>query len=413
MKPDKKPDHWRHSYLRLHPKAALKNLEQPYVYHAAHDELYEIDQRALDFLSQCNGTRTGKVLTDEREFVRYCIEEGILEAMDAPDPVDVVVDRGGDPSLRYLELHLLHKCNLRCRHCYLGALPPAEMALEDAVDIVRQFSEGGGLRLLISGGEPLLYRDLKPFLMQTDGLNIRRVLFSNGTLVNDKNIGWLDVDEIQFSLDGWVLGHEVLRGEGTFAPLMAGIRTARAAGIPISFSTMVHRGNLDEFDRMQAFIQESGAVEWGIDMMAVTGSLSQSPDLAVPWETASPFLAYAYGGGYHGSSDGYACGRHLMAVMPNGQAVKCGFYRDQPLGDARSSLNECWLKMPHIPLDRLECRDCPVLNECRGGCRFRAPHLLAPDPAMCCVYGIQKETSNPCSTWKNNRNQGGRRDENH
>ncbi|MFZ2629985.1 MAG: radical SAM protein [Desulfosalsimonadaceae bacterium] len=394
MKPDKGKDRWRHTYLRLHPKAALKDLEEPCVYHAGRDELYEIDRRAMDFLSQCNGTKTGKDLTDKGEFVRYCLKEGILEALDAPDPVDVVVGQGADPSLRYLELHLLHKCNLKCRHCYLGALNPAELPLADAVNIARQFSAGGGLRLLISGGEPMLYKDLKSFLVQTGGLNIRRVLFTNGTLINDKNIGWMDVDEIQFSLDGWEQGHELLRGEGTFASMMAGIQSARTVGISISFSTMVHRGNLDEFDRMQAFIRETGAVEWGIDMMAVTGSLEKSPDLAVPWETAAPFLEYAYGGGYHGSSDGYACGRHLMAVMPDGQAVKCGFYRGQPLGNAAKSLNDCWLKIPHIPLDHLECRDCPVLNECRGGCRFRAPHMLAPDPAMCCVYGIQK-TGNP------------------
>ena len=36
---------WPETYLRLHPSAALKNLEQPYVYHVGRDELYEIDQR--------------------------------------------------------------------------------------------------------------------------------------------------------------------------------------------------------------------------------------------------------------------------------------------------------------------------------------------------------------------------------
>ncbi|RPJ12054.1 MAG: SPASM domain-containing protein, partial [Desulfobacteraceae bacterium] len=105
-------------------------------------------------------------------------------------------------------------------------------------------------------------------------------------------------------------------------------------------------------------------------------------------KTAAPFLEYAYGGGYHGASEGYACGRHLMAVMPDARAVKCGFYSDKTLGDARISLKDCWLRMEHIPIDKLECRDCSAMKECRGGCRFRAPHLLAPDPAMCCFYGI-------------------------
>jgi len=381
---------WQKAYLRLHPQAALKKLEQSFVYHVGRDELYEIDELAEKFLLHCNGTARGEELTSDAEFVAYCLEEELLEAHAQPAPGNVFIDRGGNPSLRYLELHLLHRCNLKCRHCYLGPSRPIELPLADAVNITRQFSENDGLRLLISGGEPLLYKDLQAYIAQTAGFRIRRVLFTNGTLVNDENITWLNVDEIQFSLDGWVKGHERLRGEGTFARTMEGIHKARDREIPHSFSTMIHRENLDEFDRMRDFMTEIGAVEWGIEMPSVTGALEDHQDLMVPYETAAPFLAYAFGGGLHGSSDEYACGRHLLAIMPDGQAVKCGFYRDQPLGYAQENLKGCWNKLEHVPLSLLECKDCDVLDVCRGGCRFRAPHPLAPDPVMCNLHGISR-----------------------
>ncbi len=165
--------------------------------------------------------------------------------------------------MRYLELHLSHQCNLSCCHCYLGPSRPIALPLPDAVHITRQFSRNGGLRVLISGGEPLVYKDLKTYIARTNGLKIRRVLFTNGTLINTGNISWLNVDEIQFSLDGWVKGHERLRGKGTFERTMQGIHTAKDAGIPISFSTMIHRENLGEFDLMRDFINEMGAIEWG------------------------------------------------------------------------------------------------------------------------------------------------------
>ena len=382
--------YWQASYLCLHPKSVLKNLEQPFVYHMGRDELYEIDERARDFLLRCNGELRGKELTTDADFVEYCLEEGILEAHEQPVPTTVTGDDGLIPSLRYLELHLLHKCNLNCRHCYLGPLQPVEMTVDSAVDITRQFSDSGGLRLLISGGEPLLYKDLKPYLEQTRALKIRRVLFTNGTLINSANIDWLNVDEIQFSLDGWKTGHEYLRGRGTFEPTLQGIHMATDAGIPVSISTMIHRHNLNEFDRLRRFIEQIHAMEWGVDMMCMSGSLMQNPDLTVPYEIAARYLKYAFGGGYHGSSEGFACGRHLMTVLPDKQAVKCGFYADQPLGDAQKSLKHCWLNMNHVPLDQLECKGCAALEECRGGCRFRAPHPLAPDPAMCAFYGISR-----------------------
>ncbi|MBW2640805.1 MAG: radical SAM protein [Deltaproteobacteria bacterium] len=381
---------WHASYLRLHPKSALKNLEQPFVYHMGRDELYEIDERAQDFLLRCNGESRGKELTTDADFVEYCLEEGILEGHEQPVPATVTVNDGLTPSLRYLELHLLHKCNLNCRHCYLGPLQPIEMPVDHAIDITRQFSDIGGLRLLISGGEPLLYKDLKTYLEQTRALKIRRVLFTNGTLINSGNISWLDVDEIQFSLDGWKKGHEHLRGRGTFEPTLQGIHLATAAGIPVSISTMIHQYNLNEFERLRDFIEKIHAIEWGVDVMCVSGSLMKNPHLTVPYETAARYLKYGFGGGYHGSSEGFACGRHLMTVLPNRQAVKCGFYVDRSLGDAQKSLKHCWLNMNHVPLDQLECKGCSALEECRGGCRFRAPHPLAPDPAMCAFYGISR-----------------------
>jgi len=381
---------WQTSYLCLHSKAALKNLEQPFVYHMSRDELYEIDERARDFLLRCTGESLGKELTTDADFVEYYLDEGILERHEKPAPTPVTVDYGLTPSLRYLELHLLHKCNLNCRHCYLGPLEPIEMPIDHAVDITRQFSDSGGLRLLISGGEPLLYKDLRTYIEQTQTLKIRRVLFTNGTLINSRNIAWLDVDEIQFSLDGWKEGHEQLRGRGTFESTLQGIHMASDSGIPISISTMIHRYNLNEFDRIRDFIEEINAVEWGIDVMCVSGSLTKNRDLTVPYETAVRYLKYAFGGGYHGSSEGFACGRHLMTVLPDSRAVKCGFYADRPLGDARKSLKQCWLNMKHVPLDQLECNGCSALEECRGGCRFRAPHPLAPDPAMCAFYGISR-----------------------
>ncbi|MCF8025004.1 MAG: radical SAM protein [Desulfobacteraceae bacterium] len=381
---------WREAWLRLHPQAALKKLETPFVYHTARDELYEIDARALEFLKLCNGTRTGRELTEDADFVEYCIEEQILEALERPDEIRTRVDTADSPSLRYLELHLTHRCNLRCRHCYLGPPADREMDLEDAKKIARQFAENGGLRLLVSGGEPMLYHDIEAFLEQTRGLGIRRILFTNGTLVTQEKTGRLATEEIVFSMDGWQHGHEALRGEKTFGPLIRGIKAAKNAGIDISFSTMIHRENLGEFEQMQKFIKDAGAVEWGVDILTVTGALAGHQELCVPFETAAPLMEYAFGGGYHGSSDGYACGRHLMAVMPDGQAVKCGFYSDSPLGDARENLAKCWRNMSHIRLDELECRDCEFLLQCRGGCRFRAPGPFSPDPVMCRIYGADR-----------------------
>lgn len=381
---------WRSSYLLLSPDSALKKLETPFLYNIHSDELYELDEKSMDFLAQCNGTKKGKDLTDDEAFIEYCLDEEILLLKNQPLKITISTGASPMPSLRYLELQLTHRCNLTCLHCYLGPQEKDDLPMDDAINISQQFEQIGGLRLLISGGEPLLYPSLNEFLYQTASLPIRRVLLTNGTLITSENIHWLNVDEIQFSLDGWKDGHEILRGNGTFDKVIQAINIAKKAGIQISVATMVHQGNLNEFDKMKTFIDDIEACEWGIDALCLSGNLNQHKDLIVSPQQTAPLMKYAFGGGYHGPSDGYACGRHLMTVLPSGMGVKCGFY-EKTLGDARYSLQDCWLNLNHLPLDKLKCRDCDMIYDCAGGCRFRASDSLAPDPYMCALYEIDPE----------------------
>ena len=388
---------WSEDYLRLNPQVSLKRLEEPCLYHCGSDELYELDETALTFLARCDGARRGRELTTDGAFVSYCLDEGLLEALPHPDPAPLPITISGcqTPSLRYLELQLTHRCNLRCRHCYLGPPRPEELALEDALAITREFAAHGGMRLLISGGEPLLYPALREFIAETKGLKLRRVLLTNGTLLTAATMRWLQVEELQVSLDGWRHGHDRLRGTGSFDRTRRGLTAARAAGIPLSIATMVHRENICEFDRLERFAGEIGVREWGIDLLCPAGALLHHPQFLVSPAEGVPLLQRAYGGGYHGASDGFACGRHLLTVLPSGQAVKCGFYADESLGDARSGLLACWRRLSHIPLTALACHDCPVLADCAGGCRFRAGAPLAPDPVMCALHGVSSPPAPP------------------
>jgi radical SAM protein with 4Fe4S-binding SPASM domain len=169
------------------------------------------------------------------------------------------------------------------------------------------------------------------------------------------------------------------------------INIAGDADIQISIATMVHQENLDEFEEMKRFIDDIGAVEWGIDALCLSGNLNQNKELIVSPEQASSRIQFAFGGGYHGPSDGFACGRHLMTVLPSGLGVKCGFYEEAILGDAGKSLKDCWLNLNHLPLEVLKCRECEMIHDCAGGCRFRAGNDADPDPYMCALYGINPE----------------------
>ncbi len=101
----------------LSSEAAIKRLEAPSVYHIESDELFELDDEGASALIAAAGP-DGAEFPDE-EFTRYCVGEGILTPAGPRGPHPPVAQSPA-PSLRYLELQLTDRCNLRCGHCYLG-----------------------------------------------------------------------------------------------------------------------------------------------------------------------------------------------------------------------------------------------------------------------------------------------------
>ena len=66
----------------LSPEASLKRLESTSVYNIVTDELYEMDDRAFEFLGECVGDKG--CVTDEEEFLRFCVGEGLLRWISSP-----------------------------------------------------------------------------------------------------------------------------------------------------------------------------------------------------------------------------------------------------------------------------------------------------------------------------------------
>jgi len=369
----------------LSQNAALKWLEIPSVYHIKKDDLYELDDDSFDFLQSCisdNGCST-----KDNKFIRYCLKEDILTKS------NVILRRppllkAHEPSLRYLELQITSKCNLRCKHCYIGDAEFAELSVNQVKNILAEFEEMQGLRVLITGGEPLAHSKFREINEMLPDLFLRKVLFTNGLLLNKSVLRQLNVDEIQISIDGLEAAHNSLRGKGTYKPALKAARQAIDSGFEVSIATMVHRENLNDFDKMDRLFKRIGVKDWTVDIPCQTGRLHNNNEFQVSPELGGKYFSYGYGSGLHSGAPGFACGLHLMAVMADGKVAKCSFYGDNPVGTIGDGLRNCWQRINPVRLDELEC-DCNFKEECRGGCRYRANLLgnpLGKDLYKCNFY---------------------------
>jgi radical SAM protein with 4Fe4S-binding SPASM domain len=400
--------------------AVLKWLEIPCVYHIKNDELYELDQDAFNFLKDCSGSG---LHSQDNEFLDYCLQEKLVTrkrvAVKRPLPV-----KSPDPSLRYLELQITNNCNLRCRHCYINFLSPpsnfpfckgvrpqsvgqghgevkgamgklseenrSELSIKQIRAILKEFEQMQGLRVLITGGEPLLHSKFEEINEMLPQFLLRKVLISNGILLDEKRIERLNVDEIQISIDGLENAHDSLRGKGTYRLAMKAAQCSLDHGFHVSIATMIHPKNLTDFDEMERLFKDMGIKEWAVDVPCITGRLEQNTEFQISPEIGGRYLKYGYGGGLHTANPGFACGLHLMTVMADGKAAKCTFYSDNAVGSVEEGLRTCWQRIEPIRLDELKC-DCAFIESCRGGCRYRAAlsgDLRGKDPYRCALYGV-------------------------
>ena len=371
----------------------MKNLEEPYLYDIKNDELYELGQDAFQFLLRCSQGKEPVVRKKEdEEFIQYCLSENLIHWSNAPHLKKQFVRRSPIPSLRYIELQLTDRCNLQCRHCYLGESGHQDLSFQQVLCVMREFEEMQGLRLLLSGGEPLLHPEfwkLNDLLMDYD---FRSVLLSNGNLITKEVAKKLRVHEVQVSLDGMKEGHEMLRGGGTFRKALKAIDHLQEAGLQVSVATMIHRGNLKEFGSLASLLESKGIKEWNVDVPCMEGRLKENENLCPSPVEAGPLLNYGFGGGMHASKKSYGCGAHLCGIISTGYVAKCGLFVQEPVGSIDEGLRVCWERVPRIQLKELTC-DCSVLEECRGGCRYRAKlrgGILDPDVFQCYARGVRK-----------------------
>ncbi len=82
-------------------------------------------------------------------------------------------------------------CNLRCPHCYMEAGPKAESELttEECLGLIGEMKALGTEMLILTGGEPLMRKDIYDIATSASSQGIWVVMGTNGVLVTDKVVG--------------------------------------------------------------------------------------------------------------------------------------------------------------------------------------------------------------------------------
>ncbi|MGA2091056.1 MAG: radical SAM protein [Endomicrobiales bacterium] len=162
---------------------------------------------------------------------------------------------------------LTHRCNLRCKHCYIDhtsiSSRPDELTTKEIKHALNQLAEAGALHLVFTGGEIFLRPDIFELCQYAREKSFDLRLFTNASLLSCediKRVSDLKISRIESSVYGRPETHDMITGmPGSWEKTTDTLRQLLSAGVPVSIKTPLMTLNYDDFE----WLSET-ALQWGI-----------------------------------------------------------------------------------------------------------------------------------------------------
>ena len=330
-------------------------------------------------------------------------------------------------------INLTRRCNLACAHCYLDASTlrdcgDNELTTDEVCQLLHDIVAcGESTMVVLTGGEPLVRRDLEEIISYGTRLGLVMVVGTNGMMLTERRVaslkraGLLGAGISVDSLDADK--HDKFRGQsGAWKKTMAGIEQCRRQQLSFQLHFSVTDNNADEIPAVIDFASSSGARILNFFFLVCTGRGSafaditaaryehvlgeiiqaqkNHPELIIRPRCAPHFKRIAFQqnpesplnriSGNEG--DGCIAGTHYCRITPEGGITACPYIEDEVGNIRQQSFAEIWnnseyfgrLRQPNL---KGACGSCEFRKLC-GGCRARpvaaGNDLMDADPW--CTY---------------------------
>jgi len=319
-----------------------------------------------------------------------------------------------------LVAELTYRCPLRCPYCS----NPTDFARHDdgldTADWLRVFGEAeelGVVQLNLTGGEPLVRRDLEALIEGARALDLYTNLITSAIPLTRERLARfraLGLDGVQISIqDVTAEGSDRIAGVPSFQRKLEAARWVKELGLPLTLNTVLHRDNLDHVAEVIALAERLSADRLELANTQYLGWALVNRRALLPTRVqlarARAVAAAArerlkgtmevlfvtpdyYADVPKACMDGW--GRRFIVVSPDGLALPCHAAHTLPgvvFDNVKDrSLDAIWRESAGFAVFRGEawmpepCRSCDRRTVDFGGCRCQAFHLTgdarATDP---------------------------------
>lgn len=187
---------------------------------------------------------------------------------------------------------ITRSCALACVHCRAEAIPkrdPRELTTDEARTLIDQVVDIGKPILVVTGGDPMMRRDVYDLLQYGVSRGLRVALSPSATALVTRRalerVHSIGVSMVHISMDGaGAAAHDSFRGVvGSFERTMRILRDCHELGIAVQIGTSVTRRNIAELPAIADRVRKVDARVWNLFFLVPTGR-GRVEDMITPQE---------------------------------------------------------------------------------------------------------------------------------
>ncbi len=318
-----------------------------------------------------------------------------------------------------MEIEFNRNCNFNCVYCYVqnNSGGRDEMTMDESRDVIKQAGKLGVRKIIILGGEPMLYPHIMEMIrfIKDQGMDIE--LFTNGTGITPSVAKELSEHGVVVALKMNTTDEKqqdlLSNRKGAYNLIQSAFKNLKKAGypssVPLAVSTVICSQNIDGLDKMWDWMREENITPY-IEMITPQGNAKGNDSLDIePQRIKDLFYRIAeidrgkYGIHWNPQPPlvGGQCLRHQFSCTVNafGDVLPC-IGITLPIGNIKENRLADIIKDSEVVQNlrnyrhkiKGPCSQCKKHNECYG-CRGTAYQLtgdyLASDPL--CWENIEKQ----------------------